>query len=319
MSSASDTPGRPTFAPVVQGGAGFGGLYEPIDDDTVRRALETAWDAGVRAYDTAPHYGVGLGEERMGSFLAEKPRQEFVLSTKVGRLLVDDPDASTEADGFVGTPRRRRVPDYSADGVRRSIEESLQRMGLDRLDLVLVHDPEDHLDQAVLEAAPALSALRDEGIITGYGVGTNYANVALRMVTDTDLDTVMIAGRYTLLDRAAADDLLSACAGRAVSILAAGVLNSGLLVDPEVDDPYFNYAPAPPHIVAKARRLQETCGRYGVELRAAALQFPTRHPAVSAVVLGARTPQAVADSIVQLGVEIPATLWAELDEIVAAP
>lgn len=308
-----------TFGPVVQGCAGFGGLYEPIDDETVRRALQTAWDSGVRAFDTAPHYGVGLAEERLGAFLAEQPRGEFVVSTKVGRLLVDDPEAPSEGEGFVGTPRRRRVRDYSADGVRRSLEESLQRMGLDRVDLALIHDPEDYLDQAVAEAAPALSALRDEGVIGGYGVGTNFADTAVRLVTETDLDHVLIAGRYSLLDRAAADELLPACAERAVKLLAAGVLNSGLLVDPNVEVPYFNYEPAPPHVVAKARHLQDTCARYGVELRAAALQFPVRHPAVGAVVIGARTPEAVADTMKQLAVQIPPTLWAELDELVAAP
>jgi D-threo-aldose 1-dehydrogenase len=308
-----------TFGPVVQGGAGFGGLYEPIDDDTVREALQTAWDHGVRAFDTAPHYGVGLSEERLGAFLSEQPRDEFVLSTKVGRLLVDDPAAPSDGEGFVDTPRRRRVRDYSGEGVRRSLEESLRRMGLDRVDLALIHDPEDYLDQAVAEAAPALSALRDEGVIGGYGVGTNYTDVALRLVRETDLDTVMIAGRYSLLDRTAADELLPACAERAVTLLAAGVLNSGLLVDPFVEEPFFNYEPAPPHLVAKARHLQETCTRYGVELRAAALQFPVRHPAVGAVVIGARTPEAVADTMRQLSVHIPATLWAELDELVAAP
>ena len=150
-------------------------------------------------------------------------------------------------------------------------------------------------------------------------MGTNYADVALRLVQESDLDHVMIAGRYTLLDRAAADDLLPACVERDVNILAAGVLNSGLLVDPGVADPYFNYGPAAPHLVAKARRLQETCARYGIELRAAALQFPQRSMAVSAVVLGSRTADAVADSMAQLEVQIPPTLWAELDEVVAAP
>lgn len=318
----TDSPGRfggRTFGPVVQGGAGFGGLYTPISDDSVEQALQAAWDHGVRAFDTAPHYGVGMSEERVGEFLAAKPRQDFLLSTKVGRLLVDDPAAATASEGFVDTPARRRVRDYSGDGVRRSLEESRRRLGLERVDLALIHDPEDYLDDAVQLAAPALSALRDEGVIAGYGVGTNFADVALRLVTETDLDHVMIAGRYTLLDRAAADELLPACAERGVTVLAAGVLNSGLLVDPEMPDPYFNYEPAPPHIVAKARRLQETCARYDVELRAAALQFPLRHPAVDAVVIGARTADAVADSMGQLQVTIPPTLWAELDELVAAP
>jgi D-threo-aldose 1-dehydrogenase len=314
----SERPG-PTFAPVVQGGAAFGGLYAPVPDEVVEEALAAAWAGGVRAFDTAPHYGVGLGEERMGRFLATRPRAEFVLSTKVGRLLVDDPAAPTEAEGYVGTPRRRRVRDYSPAGIRRSIEESLQRLGLDRVDLVLIHDPEDYLDQAVDEAAPTLSALRDEGVIGGYGVGTNYAEVALRLVTETDLDHVMIAGRYTLLERGAVGlELLEACLARGVRVLAAGLLNSGLLADPDAADAHYDYEIAPAEVVQTAQRLQQACRRHGVELRAAALQFPLRHPAVSAVVLGAGTAETVRDSAEQLRVEVPESLWTELDALVAA-
>ncbi|MET0695562.1 MAG: aldo/keto reductase [Propionibacteriaceae bacterium] len=309
---------RPGFAPLVQGGAAFGGLYAPVDADTVRLALEEAWTAGLRAFDTAPHYGVGLAEERLGAFLADRPRDEFVVSTKVGRLLVEDEDAPTEADGFVDTPRRRRVRDYSADGVRRSLEESLQRLGLDRVDLVLIHDPEDYLDAAVSEAAPALSALRDEGVIGGYGVGTNFEDVALRLVQETDLDTVLIAGRYSLLDRSAAPALLPACADRGVAVLAAGVLNSGLLADPAAADAHYDYELAPADVVARARRLQDACARYDLELRAAALQFPFRNPAVAAVVLGAGTAAAVRDSMAQLAAAVPDALWDELESIVAA-
>jgi D-threo-aldose 1-dehydrogenase len=303
------------FGSVVQGGAAFGGLYRPVDDETVRDALQAAWDSGIRAFDTAPHYGVGVSEERLGRFLAGRPRDEFTLSTKVGRLLVDDPTAPTKAEGYAGTPRRRRIRDYSADGVRRSLEESLTRLGLDRVDLVLIHDPEDYLDAAVQEAAPALSALRDEGVIGGYGVGTNYSDVALRLVEQTDLDTVMIAGRYTLLDRPAEAQLLPACAERGVDVLTAGLLNSGLLADPDAADPHFDYAAAPPEVVAVAQELQRRCRRFGVELRAAALQFPLRHPAVTAVVTGAGTADEVRDCQAQLAVEIGEELWAELEDV----
>jgi len=319
MTTVETVPGAaPGFAPLVQGGAAFGGLYAPVDDGTVQQALEEAWAAGIRAFDTAPHYGVGLAEERLGAFLSGRPRDEFVVSTKVGRLLVDDPDAPTEGDGFVDTPRRRRVRDYSADGVRRSLEESMQRLGLDRIDLALIHDPEDFLDAAVGEAAPALSRLRDEGVIGGYGVGTNFADVALRLVQETDLDTVLIAGRYTLLDRSAGSALLPACAERGVAVLAAGVLNSGLLADPGAADAHYDYALAPADVVARARRLQDACAAYDLELRAAALQFPLRHPAVRAVVLGAGTAAAVRDSMAQLAAEVPDALWDELESIVSA-
>lgn len=317
MTTAAPATGRPTFGPLVQGGAALGGLYRAADPDAARETLQTAWDLGTRAFDTAPHYGVGLSEERVGSFLADQPRDSFVLSTKVGRLLVDDPSASTEGDGFVGTPARRRVRDYSADGVRRSLEESLQRMGLDRVDLVLIHDPEDYLDQAVAEAAPALSALRDEGVIGAYGVGTNFVDTALRLVAESDLDTVLIAGRYTLLDRSSDPSLLAACSEREVAVLAAGVLNSGLLADPQALEPRYDYEPAAPELVRTALALEAACQRYDVALRAAALQFPLRHPAVTAVVLGAGAPEEVRDSHHQLEVQIPEPLWAELDQVIA--
>lgn len=313
--TAGEHQDRPVFGPVVQGGAAFGGLYHATDENTVRGALQAAWDIGIRAFDTAPHYGVGLSEERLGRFLVDQPRDAFVVSTKVGRLLVEDPTARTESDGFLGTPTRRRVLDYSAAGVRRSLEESLERMGLDRIDLVLIHDPEKFLDEAVNEAAPALSALRADGVIGGFGVGTNYVDTALRLVTETDLDTVMLAGRHTLLERGADPGLLAACAERGVDVLAAGPLNSGLLADPGGLEPHFNYEPAAPALVRTALALEATCHRYGVSLRAAALQFPLRHPAVSAVVLGPGTAAEVLDCRQQLDVVVPEELWAELEQV----
>jgi D-threo-aldose 1-dehydrogenase len=322
MTSAADqagsdqaASGATTLERVVQGGAAFGNLYHPVEPEAVQQAMETAWARGIRAFDTAPHYGVGLSEERMGRFLREQPREEFTLSTKVGRLLVPDDEAPDDADGFVATPRRRRVRDYSAAGVRRSIEESLTRLGLDRIDLVLIHDPEDHLDAAVAEAAPALSALRAEGVIGSYGVGTNFADVALRLVTETDLDSVLIAGRYTLLNRTAEAGLLPACQQRGVQVLTAGVFNSGLLADPRGAEAHYDYGQAPAEVVATAVRLLETCEQHGVPLRAAALQFPLRHPAVTSVVIGAATAAEVEDSCDLLGISVPEELWAELDRI----
>lgn len=314
--AATSTAGRyPPSGTVVQGGAAFGNLYRPTSSAQVRDALDAAWGIGVRAFDTAPHYGVGLSEERMGSFLATRPRSELTVSTKVGRLLVDDADAPTAGEGFAGTPQRRRVRDYSADGVRRSIEESLVRLGLDRVDLVLIHDPEDHLDAAVTEAAPALSALRAEGVIGGYGVGTNFTRVALRLVQETDLDTLMIAGRYTLVNSDAEGSLLPTCLERGINVLTAGVFNSGLLADPGAADPHYDYGPAPAELVATAERMEQACRDHGVALRAAALQFPLRHPAVTAVVLGAGTAAEVHDCHDQLSVRVPEELWGVLDRL----
>lgn len=299
----------------VLGCAAIGGLYRPISREDAHAALQAAWDLGIRSFDTAPHYGVGQSEEFLGEFLRDKPRDSFVLSTKVGRLLVDDPTAVDGTDGFFGVPARSRVRDYSADGVHRSLDESLARLGLDRVDVLLVHDPEDHMDQALGEAAPALAALRDQGVIKGFGVGTNFADVAERFVTETSADHVMIAGRYTLLDRRAERTLLPACTQRGVRATVAGVLNSGLLADPRPGAP-FNYAPAPDWAVEAAQRMAKACEARGVTLRAAALQFPTRHPAVAAVVTGAGREASVRDTHEQLRTPVPDELWAELDALV---
>ena len=299
----------------VFGCAALGGLYRPVSREEAHATLRAAWDLGVRSFDTAPHYGVGQSEEYLGDFLRDKPRDSFTVSTKVGRLLVDDSTVVDGTDGFFGTPARSRVLDYSADGVRRSLEESLGRLGLDRVDLVFVHDPEDHMAQAVGEAAPALAEMREAGRITGFGVGTNYTEVAERFVRETAADTVMIAGRYSVLDRRAERTLLAACADRGVRVLAAGVLNSGLLADPRPGAP-FNYAPAPDWLIDTARRMAAACEAQGVTLRAAALQFPTRHPAVDAVVTGAGRVSSVRDAHEQLQVPIPDDLWVELDGLV---
>lgn len=302
------------FRRLVLGGASFGGLYKPVTDAQVEAALQVAWDGGIRAFDTAPHYGVGLSEERIGRFLAGRPRSEFVLSTKVGRLLVDDPDAQDGAHSFFGTPRRSRVPDYSHDGVLRSVEASLTRLDLDRVDLLLIHDPDDHLDEAIDGAYPALAGLRAQGVVGGIGVGVNSTEVAMAFVTDTDIDHVMIAGRYSLLDRAADIELLPACRERGIAVMVAGVFNSGLLADP-LHRRTFDYQPAPPGMLARALDMQRICNAYGVDLRAAALQFPFRHPAVTAVVSGAGSVASVTDTLAQLEVAVPEQLWAELDDL----
>ena len=305
------------FGPAVLGGAGYANLYAEVSEDEAQAGLARAWDLGLRAYDTAPHYGAGLSEERLGRFLSRQPRDEFVLCTKVGRLLFDDAAADPDAAGFAGALRRNRRLDYSAVGVRRSLTESLERLGLDRVDLALIHDPEDHLAQALGEAAPALAELKAEGVIRGWGVGTNFAATAEQFVAETDLDHLMIAGRYTLLDRRA-DRLLSAAADHGVGVLTAGILNSNVLVDP-VPGARFNYLPAPESLLATCRRMAEVCARYGVSLRAAALQFGLRDRRVAAVVLGAGVPDLITDSVEQLRVPIPEDCWSELERLVPDP
>ncbi|GAA4428042.1 aldo/keto reductase [Georgenia halophila] len=300
---------------VALGTSGIAGLYQAVGEEDAQAALQAAWDLGIRRFDTAPHYGVGQAEERLGRFLRDKPRESYTLSTKVGRLLVDDPSAVDGTDSFFGVPARSRVRDYSAEGVRRSLQESLDRMGLDRVDIALVHDPDDHMAAAIGEAAPALARLRDEGVVTGFGIGTNDAGVAERFIRETDADTAMVAGRYSLLDRRAETSLLALCDERSVSVMVAGVLNSGLLADPRPGAP-FNYEPAPEWIVEAAQRMAQACEAYGVWLRAAALQFPLRHRAVDAVVVGPGHADLVHDTVAQLRARVPDELWDELAALV---
>lgn len=296
----------------VLGCAVIGGLYRAVDDTTAEQMFEAAWDVGVRAFDTAPHYGAGLSERRLGKFLQQFPRDSFTLSTKVGRLLVATDEDVEGAEGFYGGDHNRRVRDYSAAGVRRSLEQSLERLGLDRIDTALIHDPEDYMDQAVSEACPSLIELRDQGVIRSVGAGMNFSAELTRFVEETDVDTVMLAGRYTLLDRTAEADLLPACAERGVSIIAVGVYNSGILADPKAGA-NFNYGAAPDETVQQALHLKDLCESFDVPLRAVAVQFPLRNPVVATVAVGARTVEQVRDNVALLDTDVPDALWAEVD------
>jgi D-threo-aldose 1-dehydrogenase len=294
------------------GGAAIGGLFRPSSADVARAAVDAAWDAGIRYFDTAPHYGLGMSERRLGEALRGRPREEYVLSTKVGRLLAANP-APTGSDlgaaGFAVPDDLVRVLDYSADGVRRSLDASLQRLGLDRVDIVLVHDPDDHADQAVTEALPALIELREQGVIGAVGLGMNQWQVPLRAVQETDLDVVMLAGRWTLADRSGAP-LLEACADRNVSVLAAGPFNSGLLARAwPPDDAHFNYAPAPAGILENARMLALLSEQHGITLPQAALRFPLLHKAVACVVAGLGSPGHVRSAVDWLAAPVPETDW----------
>jgi D-threo-aldose 1-dehydrogenase len=300
---------------LVLGCAVIGGLYRAGDDETAERMFEAAWESGVRAFDTAPHYGAGLSERRLGRFLQQFPRDSYTLSTKVGRLLVPTDEDVEGADGFYGGDHNRRVRDYSAQGVRQSIEESLERLGLDRIDTALIHDPEDFMGQAVEEACPSLVELRDQGVIRSVGAGMNFSAELTRFVRETEVDTVMLAGRYTLLDRTAEADLLPACSERGVSIIAVGVYNSGILANPKAGA-NFNYGAAPDETVNQALHLKELCESFDVPLRAVAVQFPLRHPAVATVAVGARTAEQVRDNVALMDTEVPTELWSEVDRFV---
>jgi D-threo-aldose 1-dehydrogenase len=296
------------------GGAPIAGMYTPVSEDAAAATLAAAWAAGVRAFDTAPHYGVGLSERRIGAFLAGCPRDEFTVSTKVGRLLVPAAgDVQGEA-GFYGIPPLTRVRDYSRDGVRRSLEESLERLGLDRVDIALIHDPDDFMEQAAGEAYPALASLRDQGVVRAIGAGMNSASALAWLAERCDLDCVLVAGRYTLLDQTAAEVLFPVCQRRGVAVLAAGVFNSGILAGPDDGAPY-DYAPASAGLLARVRRMRDACARHGVPLPAAALQFTLRNPAVTAAVVGARSAWEITADVSYLAAHIPGVLWAELESL----
>jgi len=295
------------------GVAPIANLGRVVSDEDARGALEAAWAAGIRYYDTAPHYGVGLGERRLGEFLREKPRDEFILSTKVGRLLVPTGTVHTDDEGFEVETDLVRDLDYTGDGVLRSLEASLTRMGLDRIDVVFVHDPDDFFREALDGAFPALEQLRAEGTITSYGAGMNQSAMLADFVRNTDLDVVMCAGRYTLLEQGALDDLLPLAVDRDVSVVAAAVFNSGLLArDNPSADLTYNYAPVPRELLERATAIAAVCGRYGVSLPAAAIQFTLGHPAVSTVAVGARSGDQVHRNVGLFDVTIPDVMWQEL-------
>lgn len=291
------------------GGAAIGNLYTEVTDEDAWAAVDTAWDGGIRTFDTAPHYGLGLSERRLGEALRERPRDEYAVCTKVGRLLRPaGPPYGRDPEGFAVQAHHVREFDFSADGVRRSLVASLDRLGMDRVDIALIHDPDDHGEQAFREAYPALERLRAEGCVAAIGAGMNQAEMLTRFVTDTDVDVVLVAGRYTLLDATAAQALLPAAHERGVSVVVGGVFNSGLLAAP-VPGAAYDYQAAPDALLDRARRLETVCAAYGVPLRAAAARFPLRHPAVASVLIGARSPAEATDAIRLCSVDIPAALW----------
>jgi D-threo-aldose 1-dehydrogenase len=297
---------------LVFGGAPIGGLFAAVDDGAAQATLEAAWEAGIRAFDTAPHYGVGESERRIGRFLAGRPRGDYVLSTKVGRLLRPAAgDYADGAEGYFGTPQLTRVRDYSRDGVLASLEASLGRLGVDRVDIVLIHDPDEHGPEALDGAYPALAKLRAEGVIGAVGVGMNQVEMLEWFLPRADLDCVLVAGRYTLLDTRAAISLFPECQRRGVAVLAAGVFNSGVLADPGAAATY-DYLPAPPDVMDRARRIGAACARRGLPIGAAALQFTLRHPAVAAAVVGARSPAEIAADAGYLARDVPDALFDEL-------
>lgn len=304
------------------GGAPLGNLFEAVSDGDARQLVDAAWTSGCRSFDTAPHYGHGLSERRLGDALRGQVRDEFVLSSKVGRLLVPDATAPRAQQGYVDILPFRQRWDFSAAGTRRSVEDSLQRLGLARLDVAYVHDPDaathgtnaPRVQRQVLdETLPALRQLKDEGLVGAIGLGTNDVDVVLQVLNEADLDVLMLAGRYSLLDHGALAKLLPQCTARGVRVALGGVFNSGILATgTRGGAATFNYAPAAREWLERTARIEAVCDAFGVPLRAAALQFPLAHPAVDIVMLGARKVAEWDDAQAMLQHPIAPEFWTEL-------
>jgi D-threo-aldose 1-dehydrogenase len=315
----------------------LGGLYEPVSPTTAKSVIDRAYDAGLRFFDTAPVYGYGNAERNVGAALRGHPRADYVLTTKVGRLLLDAglperEDVMVLWEGeqlYKGTERVRPYFDFSYDGAMRSVEDSLNRTGTDRFDLLHIHDPDLYPDEALDGAFKALDRLRSEGTIGGIGAGSNQWEVLAEFARRADFDCFLLAGRYTLLDQSALHTLLPLCVERQIAIIAGGVYNSGILSHPDpgsiadvgrdsgaigswTSNVTYNYVPAGAEIIARAARIKEICDTHAVPLMAAAIQFPMHHPAVPTVLMGPRNPEQVDGNIAAFSVDIPAALWSDL-------
>jgi len=296
------------------GASTLGNLHRPMTDEDADRVVERAWDHGIRYFDTAPHYGLGLSERRLGHALAGRPRDEYVVSTKVGRLLEPNPDPTElDDDGFIVPGDLHRVWDFTTDGVRRSIDQSLTRLGLDRIDIAYVHDPDQYAPDAGRSGLAALAELRAQGVVRAIGVGTNAPENVPGLFTDGLADVVMVAGRYTLLEQGGLASALEPARASGVSVVVAGVFNSGLLSKPwPADDARYDYTQAPAATIERARALATVCERHGTTLPAAAIALPLQHPAVVGVVLGMRSTEQLDTNLERYAQDVPRELWDDL-------
>jgi D-threo-aldose 1-dehydrogenase len=313
-----------TFSELGFGTAPLGNLYKAVSDEEARQVLDAAWETGCRFFDTAPLYGLGLSETRLNSFLRSKPRDQYVLSTKVGRLLqVCPPDQRTGIGKFFETPTRREVYDFTYDAVMRSFEASLERMGVDRVDILFAHDLDvfnhktqakldEYLGQFMRSGYYALLSLRDQGVIKAFGAGVNEWQPCQWMAERGDFDMFLLAGRYTLLEQEALQTFLPMCEKKGIRIVLGGPYNSGILATGPVKGAWYNYDPAPQAILDKVGRIEAVCKRHGVRLVEAALQFPLAHPCVVSVIPGGQSVAQVKSNLEVLSAKIPAQLWADL-------
>ena len=303
------------------GSVPLGDNYAPLPDAQADATIATAYDSGIRYFDTAPLYGQGQSEHRFGRILRRLPERDFVLSTKVGRCLVPEVAEKVDHRWFKGGLNFRPIDDYSYDGAMRSIDQSFQRLGLNRIDILLIHDVdrwtfgeayEQRFHEAMAGAYQAIESLRSQGVIKAIGVGVNEIEPCIRFAEAGDFDCLMLAGRHTLLEQGALDELLPLVERKGIGILIAGPYNSGILATGAVPGAKYNYREAPPQIIKKVALIEVVCRRYDVLLAACALQFPLGHPSISAVVPGAVTPEEIHRNIVLMSTKIPADLWSEL-------
>ena len=302
-----------TVTRVGLGTAPLGGLYAAVSEEEAQATVARAWDLGLRLFDTAPLYGHGVSERRVGAALDGRPRDEFVLATKVGRLLrADAPSDGSQLSGglerWPDIPPVNPVFDYSYDGVMRSVVESLERLGLDRIDVLHIHDPDEHYEAALDGAYRALDRLRAERTIGAVGAGMNQTEMLVRFAREAEFDCFLLAGRYTLLDQSALDELLPLCRDRGIAVILGGVYNSGILADPRPGATY-DYSRAPPELVERARRIATVCEQHGAPLKAAALQFPLAHSAVTSLLLGVRSVAELEENLALLRLDLPPELW----------
>ena len=298
---------------IAFGGASLGNLYSVTSEADAAASVREAWGCGIRYFDTAPHYGLGLSERRLGSLLAEYPRGEYVISTKVGRLIVpNERPTEFDDDGFIVPGDQRREWDFSRDGVLRSVEESLARLGTDYIDVLYLHDPDaSGIPDAATTGAAALIELRDQGVVRAVGIGSNSADAVAQLFRESDIDLAMLAGRYTLLEQRGADEVFEAAGER--SIVAVGVFNSGLLSTPRPKpNAMYNYQPAPAELIDRANRLADTAEAHGATLPQAAIAFPLRHPQVASIAIGMRNPGQVASNVALYESGVDESAWAEL-------
>ncbi len=289
----------------------FGGLFTAVSDGDVHEVISSAMELGLNYFDTAPHYGMGSSEERLGQHINHLPRDSFIISTKVGRLIV--PSEKLDDPGWENSkPAVERIFDFSAAGIERSFFESLERLNMNSVEMVFIHDPDGYADEAIKVAYPVLERMRDQGIVKTIGVGMTSHEIPTRFINETDIDVVLMALRYTLLDQSAGRELLPAAITKGVSVIAGGIYNSGILASPK-EGATYNYEKASPEVLERAVEMEKFFYERGVALAQAALQFPLRHAAISAILVGCRSKAEVEKNVALYNEKISEEIWEEFD------